>query len=238
MPNRIIRESALTSATLYRLSDGGERLFWRLTLIADDFGRFESDPQVMKARCFPLWPDKKMSGMRVASLYGELEHAELVRTYVVDAKTYGFFVTWTRHQSKRAKYSKYPEPRDETIVSASASTCAQMPAYVSEKRGIEKREARHEESAPVAPAPPVIQFQIPDSISKALDKCPHFTAVARLHDPAFWQAMVRAYPGVDFAAELFEAQGWVVANPTRAPKSDYPAFLRRWFSKAHAEVPA
>jgi uncharacterized phage protein (TIGR02220 family) len=144
MPNRIIRESALTSATLYRLSDGAERLFWRMTLVADDYGRFESDPQVLKARCFPLWPDKRMSAAGVSVLYGELEQAELVKTYVVSGKYYGFFVTWARHQQKRAKHPKYPEPLDENVVTASASTCAQMPAYVPEKREArsEKRDTR------------------------------------------------------------------------------------------------
>ena len=54
MPNRIIRESCTTSPTLDALSDGAERMFWRLTTIADDYGRFDADPRVLLAKCFPL----------------------------------------------------------------------------------------------------------------------------------------------------------------------------------------
>ena len=57
MPSRVIRESALNSPTLAKLSHGAERLFWRLTIIADDAGRFDAHPTVVKARCFPLLVD-------------------------------------------------------------------------------------------------------------------------------------------------------------------------------------
>lgn len=114
MPNRMIRESARTSSTLYRLSDGAERFFWRLTTVADDFGRFEADPRILKAKCFPLWPDSRMSPQKVRTLYRELEH-ELVKTYVVEGKTFGFFVTWDRYQTRRASRSKFPSPTDANI---------------------------------------------------------------------------------------------------------------------------
>ena len=57
MPSRIIRESALISRSLDQLSHGAERLFWRLTIVADDYGRFDASHQVIKARCFPLKVD-------------------------------------------------------------------------------------------------------------------------------------------------------------------------------------
>lgn len=110
----MIRESALTSATLYRLSDGAERMFFRLTLVADDFGRFDAEPQILKARCFPRWPDQRLPMKRVVGLYAELE-AELVTSYVVDGRRYGFFNTWDKHQQRRAKTSKYPDPSPDNI---------------------------------------------------------------------------------------------------------------------------
>lgn len=235
MPNRIIRESALTSATLYRLSDSAERFFWRMTLVADDFGRFEADPQVMKARCFPLWPDKKMSGVKVAGLYGELERAELVRSYAVAGKQYGFFATWARHQQIRAKHSKYPEPNESNLL---ASICAHLPA---DSFGIEKREAntRSENAGPIGAvngsSPPVIDFQIPGSISTAQSKCPTLGSAAGL-DARFWQAQLRSKPGVNFAAGLLAAEAWCVANPARAPKKNVPAFLNRWYGRAYEDL--
>jgi len=165
MPNRIIRESALTSATLYRLSGDAERLFWRMTLIADDYGRFEAEPQVLKAKCFPLWPDKKMSALRVATLYRELEE-ELVKTYIVGGKLFGFFVTWERHQNKRAKNPKYPEPLEDNLVRASASTCLQMQTYVPEKREArsETREARSEDAGNSVPPTGPLAWGSPEAL--------------------------------------------------------------------------
>jgi uncharacterized phage protein (TIGR02220 family) len=133
MPNRIIRESCRTSPTLATLSHGAERLFWRLTTVADDFGRFEADPMVMMAQCFP----NMLHSVKIKDVEGwiaEVIKCELMRTYVSNGKTLGFFVTWEKHQIKRARASKYPEPD-------AANICSHLRANVSEKR-----EARSESS--------------------------------------------------------------------------------------------
>jgi hypothetical protein len=44
MPNRNIKESILTSDTLDILTAEEERLFYRLIVICDDYGRTESKP--------------------------------------------------------------------------------------------------------------------------------------------------------------------------------------------------
>jgi len=54
VPNRIIKESICTSDTLDQLSPEEERLFYRLLVQADDFGRFDGRPAVVLAACFPL----------------------------------------------------------------------------------------------------------------------------------------------------------------------------------------
>lgn len=41
MPNRMIKESICTSETLAQLTPEEERLFYRLLVNADDFGRFD-----------------------------------------------------------------------------------------------------------------------------------------------------------------------------------------------------
>lgn len=119
MPNRMIRESCRTSDTLNQLSAEAERLFWRLTTVADDFGRFEADPRVILATCFPL----KVGVFKVEAVarwFKELVACSLVRTYVSGCKQLAFFVTWEKHQYVRAKTSKYPAP-------TSVGTCEQMP---------------------------------------------------------------------------------------------------------------
>lgn len=46
MPNRIIRDKCRTSISLDKLSFGAECMFWRLTTVADDYGRFEADARI------------------------------------------------------------------------------------------------------------------------------------------------------------------------------------------------
>ena len=52
MPSRLIRECTRTSVSLAHLTDQAERLFWRLITTADDFGRFEADPDIVRNICY------------------------------------------------------------------------------------------------------------------------------------------------------------------------------------------
>lgn len=125
MPNRIIRERALTSVTLDALSPEAERFFWRLILVADDFGRFEADPRIMLAKCFPLRV-RRLTTERITRWWMELCNVQTVVSYRINDKLYGYFPAWNKHQTQRAKVSKYPDPP------TSANICTQTQANVSE----------------------------------------------------------------------------------------------------------
>ena len=122
MPNRILRDSIKTSKTLDKLSSDAEILFYRLTTVADDYGRFDADPRVLLANCFPLrvsrWKPEK-----IVKLYRELEQIGCVKSYKSDGNLFGYFISWSKHQNIRAKASKFPAPADENI-------CLQMKTYV------------------------------------------------------------------------------------------------------------
>lgn len=142
MPNRIIKESALDSEDLDKLSNGAERLFWRLIVVADDFGRFEGSPQVVKARCFP----RKVDTLRTSEVQTWMNELtpSLVRYYHVNGRQYGFFVNWLRHQQKRANKSKFPDPTESEVI-RDDSNCNQLQSNVSEieiENVIENRESR------------------------------------------------------------------------------------------------
>jgi hypothetical protein len=81
-----------------------------------------------------------------------------------------------------------------------------------------------------------IQFDIPNSISAALAKAPTFSALPRLHDPAFWQSQLRAYgrSGIDFPSEILKAEAWLATHPARRPHhaTGLVRFLGSWFSRA------
>ena len=147
VPNRIIRESCLTSPTLAQLSDGAERLFWRLTVVADDYGRFLADAEVVRGACFSRLPSA-FTVRRIDQLLAELAQARdpLIRLYQIGDRRYGVFLAWDKYNRRRAQHAKYPSPTDDNIcqqMPADASTCV-----VSREARSEKREARHEKAAP------------------------------------------------------------------------------------------
>jgi hypothetical protein len=110
MPNRIIHESARFSLTLAALSPGAERLMWRLITAADDFGRFNSEPPIVRALCFPLFP--KVTDKQIQDLLEELASSGLIQIYQHGERRLGYFVTWLKYQTCRALKSKFPSPDD------------------------------------------------------------------------------------------------------------------------------
>lgn len=113
MPDRIIRDRARSSPTLRQLSDGAERAWWRLTTAADDYGRFDADPDVLLAELFKRrpssWTTAKMR--RVVEEWADTDDP-LIHLYQVDGdcRVYGHAVTWTDHQRGRDSKPKFPDP--------------------------------------------------------------------------------------------------------------------------------
>ena len=114
MPNRYIKESCTTSLTLTALSDAGERLFWRLTTVADDYGRFDANPSVLFGRCVPTL---NWSLHKVEKSFTELctvadgEQEPLVKIYRVRGRLYGCLTNWATHQRDRSKEQNPPKPK-------------------------------------------------------------------------------------------------------------------------------
>lgn len=199
-------------------------MFWRLTTVADDFGRFESDPRVLLAQCFPLWAGSiKLS--QVIGWYNEMTIAGLVTPYCVEGKQLGFFNTWDRHQRIRAKHSKYPPPSSDNI-------CSQVLANVAEKREARSEESRSEDAGVGAP-PAGPLGKVPDSIMAALDRCRKLGGTARLRTWDYWQPMIRAYPGVDLPAVILESETYLMTHPNY---KDLPDFLRGSIKRAYARI--
>lgn len=111
MPNRIIHEKALRSHTLGRLSAEAERLFWRLTVVADDQGRFDAYPQTVKSDCFPTLIDS----IPTKKVLGWLEELgkECCYFYTVDGRPYGYFIKWSEYQRIYGNKTKFPQPPAE-----------------------------------------------------------------------------------------------------------------------------
>ena len=126
MPNRIIKESICSNEQIDQLTPFEEIFFYRLIVNADDFGRMDGRPSILRARLFPL---KTIREDQVESALHSLATVELVRRYTVHGKPFVSLSGWERNQSIRAKKSKYPSPADADECNASQeekSTCMQM----------------------------------------------------------------------------------------------------------------
>lgn len=107
MPNRIIKESICTSASIDGLAWFDEVFFYRLIVNCDDYGRFDARPAVLRSRLFPL---KEVTAKQVDSALSKLVAAGMVRVYEYKNQPYLQLESWGKHQSVRNKRSKYPEP--------------------------------------------------------------------------------------------------------------------------------
>ena len=123
MPNRILKESICTSENLNDLSAFEETFFYRLIVNVDDYGRMDARPKILASRLFPL---KDIRAKQVDDALRALSSAELIELYMVDGRSFLQMKAWDRHQTPRAKTSKYPGP--EESVNTSASKCKQMQA--------------------------------------------------------------------------------------------------------------
>ena len=125
MPNRILKESICTSEEIDKLTAFQEIFFYRLIVTCDDYGRMDARPKILASRLFPL---KDIRAAQIEDALRALTSAELVLVYEVDGKPFLQMKTWDRHQSIRAKKSRYPSPDDEN---ASEIICMQLQADAS-----------------------------------------------------------------------------------------------------------
>lgn len=114
MPNRILKETICSSEQIDALSPEQEVFFYRLMVVADDFGLVDGRMAILKSKCYPL---KSIDIKRIQSNINALIAQELIFTYEVDGKPYIKLSKWEDHQQIRAKRSKYPMPSEGVITS-------------------------------------------------------------------------------------------------------------------------
>lgn len=121
MPNRIIKESICESEALSECSFFAQELYKRLITYADDYGRFNSDTAIMRARLFPREYDTiteqdiidalvELCGVGKISFYQPQVFNQRGKKGV-----YGAFPNWGNHQRLRESKAKCPDPHDTGI---------------------------------------------------------------------------------------------------------------------------
>lgn len=79
-----------------------------------------------------------------------------------------------------------------------------------------------------------VRFNIPESVTRALERATRLGAVTALRDPAWWKAAIRANPGVDMAKQVLKAEAYLQAHPEKRYKK-LGAFLHGWIGRAEPE---
>jgi hypothetical protein len=132
MPDRVVRADILTSDSVNALSWQAEVFYRRLMSIADDFGRFEARPSLLRASLYPLKLDR-VSEPDVVKWLGECSNTGLVRLYTVEGKEYLEILKFG--QRLRAMKSRYPAPDGTGGHSlTSADICQHMLSNVVRRR--------------------------------------------------------------------------------------------------------
>jgi hypothetical protein len=107
MPNRIVRDAILTSERMAKLGWPDEVFYRRLMSVVDDYGRTESNPQLLRAKCYPLQTDS----VRVTDIsrwMAACQKAGLILEYAANGKQYLEILDFGQ-QLRSA--SKCPSPR-------------------------------------------------------------------------------------------------------------------------------
>lgn len=125
MPNRIIKESLCSSEKIASLSDFEFRLWVGLITQADDAGRGDARPAIIKGRVFPF--RERLSIKDIDAALQVLAAKGCVSLYTVDEKPYFLFPGWVKHQRVRDCKPKYPEPPENLILPQSAASCGELP---------------------------------------------------------------------------------------------------------------
>lgn len=108
MPNRIIKETLCSSEKLAALSDFEFRLWIGLILQADDYGRGDARPAIIKGHVFPL--RERLPLKDIENSLANLAAAGCVSLYAVDGRPYFQFPNWSQHQRIRNAKPKFPQP--------------------------------------------------------------------------------------------------------------------------------
>ena len=112
MPNRILREAILSSEKMAALNWQEEVFYRRLMSIVDDYGRYEANPQLLRARCYPLQTDA-VRAVDITRWMAACQKSGLILCYEVSGKRY---LELTNFQQQQRSASKYPPCESPEII--------------------------------------------------------------------------------------------------------------------------
>ena len=219
MPNRIIKESMCSSEKIAGLTDFEFRLWIGLITQADDAGRGDARPAIIKGRVFPF--RERLSIKDIDAALQVLAAKGCVSLYTVDGKPYFLFPRWVKHQRVRDCKPKYPEPAENYIPPQSAASCGELP----QSAALIQSESESE-SNPDISAEPQATHALPAVELPLNDGSIYPVTQERV---AEWGSL---YPAVDVMQQLRAMKGWLNANPAkRKTRRGILRFVNGWLSR-------
>lgn len=207
MPNRVIKESAFSSEKISALSDFEFRLWVGLITQADDFGRGDARPAIIKGRVFPLRDRVTVKDID-AAVHG-LAAKGCISLYTVGGKSYFWFPAWSEHQRIRNCLPKYPGPEESDNPPQVAASCG--------------------ESRPESNPYPNPKKERSPSETKRKNFAPPSVEEVRAY-------CLERKNGIDPQAfvDFYASKGWMVGKNAM---KDWRAAVRTWEAKRRAEHP-
>lgn len=143
MPNRIVRDGINDSKAISSLSDSGEILYRRLMSIVDDYGRYEADADLIRARCFPRclerWPVQRVyDALQETNLTIGSDGLPLVILYTNGSKTY---LQINNFGQRVRTESKFPAPTARDVVRHPLTNVSGTPTAVAHARARSESES-------------------------------------------------------------------------------------------------
>ena len=215
MPNRIIKESLCSSEKISSLSDFEFRLWVCLITQADDFGRGDARPAIIKGRAFPL--RERVTAKDIDAAIHGLAAKGCVSLYTVGGKPYFWFPTWGEHQRIRECKPKYPAPEEADNPPRVAASCGELPPESNPNPNTNPKNVCAEPET--VSTPPVIELPLNDGTMYPIsqEQCQEWAGL---------------YPAVDVIQQLRQMRGWLDSNPQkRKTKRGIKAFCTRWLCK-------
>ena len=160
MPTRIIREGINDSKAVNRLSDSGEIFYRRLLLVVDDFGRFESDLTLLRAKLFGFkldeWPEDRIA-RALADCASRVNGSDepLILLYTVGKKELLEVSNFgQRHRSSKYAPPEHPQPKNTSNGAVHPSS---LPTGAT-------TEALKSKPEPITEPPPPVSDKVPEHI--------------------------------------------------------------------------
>jgi len=216
MPSRVIREGITTSEPMAAVSFEAECLFFRLMLVADDFGAFDGRPIIVRAKAMPL---RDVTAAQIDEWLRELAEQSLIVRYESEGKPYVAIPKFK--QRTRANSAKYPLPEHwQTVDGQLPDNCPTSAGLVGGGGGGAFVFGGVNDGAePPASQPPAILLPLIGG-----DEAPISEAQVR--------EFADLYRAVDVLTELRKMRGWLIANPSnRKTPSGIIRFVTRWLGQ-------